>query len=391
MRNARLWIILGITFMFAVGMSIVFPLFPFLVEKVLPPSQVVAGLSVLISAYAVCQFFAAPIFGALSDRFGRRPILIASLIGSVGGYLMLGVGGSFWMLLLGRVIDGITAGDITALFAYITDSTDESERTKWFSLIGASIGLGMMIGPALGGLLGSVSLSLPFFATAGVFLFISVCTFFFLPESLEPSRRATSFQLSQLNVFAHFKEVFRLKNVRAPLLIGAFFYLGLGLYQVNLGIFLKDDFAWGPKAIGSILTLVGICDIFSRSLILPRVLGKFKETAIRTFGLCLLALGLVQVSLSAFTGASWLILSAVACITLGEGLFEPPYMTLLTTSVDENKQGLVQGVSQSLQSSYRALVPLAAGGLYYIGHSMVYVVAAGLILVAFTLTVRTGS
>jgi DHA1 family tetracycline resistance protein-like MFS transporter len=118
MKKYSLWIILGITFLYAIGMTIVFPLFPFLLGRYLPASQIVLGLSVLVSVYAACQFFAAPVFGALSDRFGRRPVLIASLIGSVIGYLLLGIGGALWVLLLGRVIDGITAGDITALLAY---------------------------------------------------------------------------------------------------------------------------------------------------------------------------------------------------------------------------------------------------------------------------------
>lgn len=382
MKNYRLWIILGIVFLYAIGMTIVFPLFPFLLGKYLPASQIVLGLSLLLSVYAVCQFLAAPVFGAMSDRFGRRPILIFSLIGSVIGYVLLGIGGALWVLFLGRIIDGITAGDITSLFAYISDSTEEKDRTKWFSYLGASIGVGTMIGPGIGGLLGAVSITLPFFVTAGVFFFITIFTYFLLPESLAPEKRSKAFTLRHLNVFAHFKDVFAITEARILLIIGFFFYAGLGFYQMNMSIFLKDVFVWGPGAIGGVMVLIGLCDIISRSLVLPQLLKKFSVRAIGVFGLTMLAIGLALVFVSAYVVLVPLLIIAVICITLGEGFFDPPYNTLLTTSVDRSKQGLLQGANQSLQSGYRAIIPLVAGGIYFYSHSLVYGVATFLIICA---------
>lgn len=388
-NNYKLWIILAITFLYAIGMTIVFPLFPFLLGKYLAPSQIVLGLSVLLSVYAACQFFAAPVFGAMSDRFGRRPILITSLIGSIIGYIFLGVGGAFWILLLGRVIDGITAGDITALFAYIADSAEEKDRTKWFSYVGAAIGVGTMIGPGIGGLLGAISITLPFFATAGLFFLITIFTYFLLPESLAPENRSKSFTLRQLNVFAHFKDVFALKQARMLLIIGFFFYAGLGFYQMNMSIFLKDVFVWGPGAIGGLMVIIGGCDIVSRSLVLPQFLKKFSVHTIGILGLTMLAVGLVMVFVSAYAVSVPLLLVAVIFITLGEGFFDPPYNTLLTTTVDDGQQGLLQGVNQSLQSGYRAIIPLVAGGIYFFSHSLVYAVAAFLIVCAIMLFANT--
>ena len=385
MKNYRLWIILAIVFLYAIGMTIVFPLFPFLLGKYLPASQIVLGMSLLLSVYAICQFFAAPVFGAMSDRFGRRPILIASLIGSVIGYVLLGIGGALWVLFLGRIIDGITAGDVTSLFAYIADSTDAKDRTKWFSYLGASMGIGTMIGPGIGGLLGAISITLPFFVTAGVFLFITILTYFLLPESLAPEKRSKAFTLRHLNVFAHFKDVFAIPEARMLLIIGFFFYAGLGFYQMNMSIFLKDVFVWGPGAIGGIMVLVGACDIISRSLVLPQVLKKFSVRAIGVFGLTMLAIGLAMVFVSAYLIYVPLLLLAVIFITLGEGFFDPPYNTLLSTSVDDSKQGLLQGANQSLQSGYRAIIPLVAGGIYFFSHSLVYGTAALLIICAIVL------
>jgi DHA1 family tetracycline resistance protein-like MFS transporter len=384
-NHIALWLILAITLLYAIGMTIVFPLFPFLLEKYLPPSQIVLGLSILVSVYAACQFFAAPVFGAMSDRFGRRPILIGSLIGSVIGYLLLGIGGAFWVLLVGRIIDGITAGDITALFAYITDSTDEKERTKWFSYLGASIGIGTIIGPGIGGLLGAISITLPFFVTAGIFSLITIGVYFFLPESLAVEKRSKAFTMRHLNVFAHFKDVFALKDARRLLIIGFFFFVGLGFYQMNMSIFLKDVFVWGPREIGGLMMLIGVCDIISRSLVLPQLLKKFNVRSIGIFGLALLALGLVMICVSAYAIYIPLLLAAVICVTLGEGFFDPPYNTLLTTTVSDSQQGLLQGANQSLQSGYRAIIPLVAGGIYFFSHSMVYAIAASLVICAIIL------
>src|SRR6478752_3057797 len=119
-----LWIVVGITILNAVGMTIVLPLFPFLLEEYVPAKSVAVTMSALVSVFAMCTFFAAPVFGALSDRYGRKAILVVSLLGSAVGYVLLGVGGALWVLFLGRIIDGLTAGNQSALFAYISDTTE---------------------------------------------------------------------------------------------------------------------------------------------------------------------------------------------------------------------------------------------------------------------------
>ena len=199
-----LWIIVGIVLINAIGMTIVFPLLPFLLEKYLPNSQIVIGVGALAAVYALCTFLAAPFYGALSDRYGRKYILVISLLGSVIGYVLFGIGGALWILFLGRIIDGLTAGDITALFAYIADSTEPDERTKWFSYFGGAIGIGSMVGPALGGLLGTFSISLPFYVTAGIFMLSTFVVYFFLPESLAPEKRSKHLSLEKSQYFCSF-------------------------------------------------------------------------------------------------------------------------------------------------------------------------------------------
>lgn len=384
-QKRNLWIIVGITVLNAIGMTIVFPLFPFLLEKYVPSTSVAGVMGALVSVFAGCTFFAAPIFGALSDRYGRKSILLLSLLGSVVGYILLGIGGALWVLFLGRIIDGLTAGNQSALFAYITDSTEPKERGKWFGYLGGAIGLGFMIGPAIGGLLGTASITLPFFVTAGITALSMACISILLPESLPIEKRTKEMTLKSFNTFFHFTEVFSMRHARALLIMGAFFYVGLGIWQFNASIFLKDVFLWGPSFIGGLFILVGICDILSRVVALPQMLKYFSEKVVGTIGLFGLALGLGFLFMSAFIHSIILIILAVACIVLGEGLFDPTYNAQLSQSVDESKQGLLQGTSQSLQALYHVIVPLGAAAIYTYSHGAVFAVATVVMCVGLIL------
>jgi len=376
------WIIIGIVLLNSIGMSVVLPLLPFIVGKYLPSEQIVVGMSALMSVFAACTFFAAPIFGSLSDRYGRKYILIFSLLGSVIGYVLFGIGGALWVLFLGRIIDGLTAGNISILFAYISDSTEPKERAKWFGYIGSAMGIGKLGGPALGGLLGGISLSLPFFVTAGLIFISGLATYFLLPESLIPEKRTKHLTLNSFNVFSHFKDIFKLKNVKMLLILGIFFYISLGIFQFNFTIFLKDIYKWGPVFIGTMLTLVGICEIISRAVLLPCLLKRFNEKSIGIAGLIVFGIGLALIMSSVFLPSITIISLAVIFIITGEGLFDPTYNARLSQSVDESNQGKLQGVNQSLQSANNMIMPLAAAAIYFYSPCILYATATFIVLVA---------
>ena len=389
MQNKKnLWFIVGITILNAIGMTIVLPLFPFLLEKYVANTKIAATMSLLVSIFAICQFFAAPIFGTLSDRFGRKPILLISLLGSVIGYLLLGIGGALWILFLGRIIDGITAGNQSALFAYISDTTEPHERGKWFGYLGGAIGLGFMVGPAIGGLLGAKSITLPFYVTAIITFISIVCIFIFVPESLTTEKRTKQITWKSFNTFTHLKEIFSIKTAKSLIIMGAFFYIGLGIWQFNASIFLKDVFKWGPEFIGGVFVLVGICDILSRVIILPQMLKKYSEQTVGIIGLLGLVVGLGLLFISAFITSVFFIVGAVACIVLGEGLFDPSYNARLSNTVTEDKQGLLQGTSQSLQALYHVLVPLGAAAIYSYNKATVFGIATILMICGFLLFIN---
>nr|WP_320027338.1 MFS transporter [uncultured Acetobacterium sp.] len=233
--------------------------------------------------------------------------------------------------------------------------------------------------------MGAISITLPFFVTAGIMFLSVICTYFFLPESLSPEKQSTHFSIKSFNIFGQIKDIFTLKEAKALIIVGGFFYVGLEIYQFNFSIFLKDIFSWGPALIGGLFTIIGACDILSRAVLLPCLLKKFSERAIGITGLLGLALGLTLIMLSTQILSPILIIAGVMSITLGEGLFDPSYNGRLSQAVDESNQGKLQGVSQSLQSVYRVLVPLAAAAIYSFSPGLLYGVAAGVIVVSLLL------
>jgi len=377
-----LWIIIGVVLLNSIGMSVVLPLLPFMVGKYLPAQQVVVGMGALLSVFAACTFFAAPVFGALSDRYGRKIILIISLLGSVIGYVLFGIGGALWILFLGRIIDGLTAGNITTLFAYISDSTEPKERAKWFGYIGAAMGIGKLGGPALGGLLGSINIALPFYITAGLIFLSGLAVYFLLPESLPVEKRTTHLTLNSFNTFSHFKDIFSLKEIKILLILGILFYAGLSVFQFNFIIFLKDIYKWGPAFIGGMLTIIGVCDILSRAVLLPWLLKHFNEKSIGIAGLIGLGIGLGLILASIYVHSIIIISLAVIFIISGEGLFDPTYNGKLSQSIDESKQGKLQGVNQSLQSANNMLMPIGAAAIYFYSPGTLYATASFILLAA---------
>jgi len=378
--NKKLWLILIIALLNAIGFTIVIPLFPFLISLYVPAEKVALYLGILISIYAVCKFFMAPIMGALSDCFGRKPILFFSLLATAVGYFTLGIGGALWVLFLGRVIAGISAGDISALYAYVADSTQGKERIKLYGYLGAANGIGYMIGPAIGGMLGIKYLSLPFYIAGVISIITALFVYVSLPETLVEEKRAKNLTFNAFNTFSHFKEIFSLKEPRKAFILGASFFLGLLFYQSNISVYLKDLFAWGPAQIGVLFALIGLCDILSRAILLPRLL-MFSERSIISGGLLLMIAGFTSIVLSGYLDIATLLYPSIVLITVGEGLFDPSYNNILSQSVSQNKQGQLQGVNQGLHSLYEIFGPLTAGVIYLYNPLAIYIIAALLMMI----------
>lgn len=387
--NRKLWLVLIIALLNAVGFTIVLPLFPFIIGLYVPVDEIALFLGVLVSLYGVCKFFMAPIMGAFSDHYGRKPILFFSLIATAVGYFTLGIGGALWVLFLGRIIAGLSAGDISALYAYTADCTTGQDRTRLYGYLGAANGVGFMIGPAIGGILGIKYIPLPFYIAGLISIVTAVFIHFFLPEVFIEEKCKKKLSVSAFNPFSHFKDIFGLIEARRVFVLGFYFFIALIIYQSNVSVFVKDTFAWGPAQIGAMFALIGLCDIASRAILLPK-LFIFPERAISIAGLLLIVLGFFSIVLSGYLGMVGFLYVSIALITIGEGLFDPTYNAMLSRCVDENRQGQLQGVNQGLHSLYEIFAPFVAGVIYLYNPIAIYIVAMMLMLITLKCLTKTG-
>lgn len=389
-RKALLFIIVT-AFLSSMGIGLIEPVAPFILTRyVSDPNSVGIALGWLISVYAICQFIAAPGLGALSDRFGRRPILLICMFGSAVGYLLFGLGGALWVLFLGRIIDGLTGGNFGVSFAYIADLTPPEQRSKYFGWVGALAGIGFILGPAIGGLTATISLEAPLYLSAALTFANVLFGLFFMPESLPKARRADKVALAQLNPLSILRQVFAIPQLRWLLVAVFLFSLPFAALQANIGLFAKDSLNWDPAAISSLFILVGVTDIVVQGLFLGRLLKRFGEVKVAIGGLCCEIIGYLLVASVAGFHSTVLFYAGVILFAMGDGLLGPSLGGLLSRAASESAQGQVQGGSQAVQSLARIGGPLVGGELYdrfgsaapYLGSVVGVVLAIGAVVLA---------
>lgn len=390
--SRRAWFMLiAITMLTTAGMTVVLPVLPFVVVRYVPdPSHLAIWVGILEAVNALCAFLIAPFLGRLSDRIGRRPIIIVAAFGAVIGYLLFGIGGSIWMLLLGRIVQGATAGDLPALFAYLADITPPEQRAKRFGLLGALAGVGTMVGPALGGLLAAIDVSLPVFATAGFALIIALLTVFLLPESLAPDKRATELTLSDMHPLRVYREVFARRELR-PLLLGLVFLTVPFLFFVNnFSVLALDSIAWTATNVGLVTAAVGIIDIIIQGLLLGFLVKRLGERGVVVSGVIAQAFGMLALALVASVFAQpILFIIGTLVLAAGQGAATATMDAILSNAVGPDEQGWLAGAVQSLNSGLGVIAPIVAGTLYaLVAHSAPYWLGLALFVVAAVLVAR---
>lgn len=356
---------LASTFLCGIGFSIIMPVLPFLVQPyVSDPAQQATVVTLLVSVYAACVFLVAPGLGALSDRFGRRPLLLVCLLGSAAGYLVLGIGGALGVLFVGRITEGLTGGSIGTIFAYFADITPRDERTKYFGWVSALSGAGVIIGPAVGGLLAQFGASTPLFFGAGVTLLNCIFGFFCMPESLAASARIPAVPLARLNPFTQLKGVLSLGTIGLLLCGALLVWTASGSLQGIFSPFCLDVFAWDPAVIGLVFSILGVQDIVAQGLVMPRLLRRLSDVQIAVVGMGAEVAGYALIAASALAVQPALFVAAVFAYGFGDSIFGPSCNGMLSKAADEADQGRTLGASQSLQSLARIVGPLAGGQLY---------------------------
>ncbi|MCX5497645.1 TCR/Tet family MFS transporter [Kaistia dalseonensis] len=357
--NTSLIVIFATIMLDAVGIGLIFPILPSLLQEVTKAGNVAPYIGVMTALYAVMQFVFAPVLGALSDRLGRRPILLISLAGAAVNYLFLAFAPSLSLLFLGRAIAGLTSANISVATAYITDISPEDKRARRFGLLNAMFGVGFIVGPVLGGLLGDHWLRLPFIAAAALNACNLLLAFFVLPESRVTT--GETIDLSALNPLLPLRWVFGMKGL-LPIVVIFFLFSATGeAYGTCWALWGRDAFQWSGLWIGLSLGVFGACQAIAQAFLPGPAVKLLGERAAIMTGIASVSLAL---AVMAFAPRGWMIFAIMPVFALG-GLGVPALQSLATRLVDEDRQGQFQGVLVSTIGLASIIAPLAFSMLYF--------------------------
>ena len=362
------------------GLSIIIPLLPFYAEHFGASATVVGTL---VSSFAFCQLIAGPILGKLSDRMGRKPLLIVSQIGTCIGFLILAGAQSLWMVFLSRIIDGATAGNLSLAQAYIADVTKPEERTKSFAVIGIAFGIGFLIGPALSGWLSHYSYTYPILVAAALSAGSVICTATLLP-SVEPHTLNQSGpggkRLGVLD-WRTYGQYFTRPEL-GPLLLQFFFFaFSFSMFVNGFALFSERRFTWHGKPfdamqVGFILAWVGFLSIILQGGLIGKLVKRFGELSLVRSGFLVTAVTSFWLARVDSIGE---LLANTGVSSYGSGVVRPAVTALITQKASKQEQGVVLGLTQSLTSVSAIIAPVVAGAMIDRGWLAAWAIGVGLV------------
>ncbi|HEX4210274.1 MAG TPA: MFS transporter, partial [Candidatus Binataceae bacterium] len=341
LHRAPLMILFLTVFIDLLGFGIVIPFLPLYAERMHVGA---AGIGLLLSIYSLMQLLVAPVLGRISDHIGRRPIILLGLLGSSLGYLLYGLAGTFAMLLISRAVHGACAATISTAQAYVADVTDDSGRARGMGMIGAAFGLGFVLGPAIGGLLGHSSMRTPVFFAAALTFANLIFAAMRLPESHEPEAnpRITLKDLAEplLNLPRE------LTLYRLGRLFGLSFIAtsAIAAFEATFAMMVPLLYGYGPSGVGGLFAFAGLTQAITQGYLLGKIVKRIGELPLIRIGLVLLALGLAPM---ASVRSHALLLITLALLAIGYGLASPAIASLISKRTARDKQGEVLGANQS--------------------------------------------
>jgi DHA1 family tetracycline resistance protein-like MFS transporter len=330
------------------GFGIVIPVFPKLIEHLLHTNDLSAAARYggwLTFAYSVMQFLFAPVLGNLSDKYGRRPVLLGSLLGFGIDYIFLAFAPSIWWLFVGRIIAGITGASFTTASAYIADVSTPEKRAQNFGIIGAAFGLGFIIGPVLGGILGAVDVKLPFLAAAALALLNAAYGYFILPESLAKENRRP-FEWRRANPIGSLTQLKKYPAISGLIASLILIYIAAHAVQSTWTYFTMERFKWSESLVGYSLGFVGLLSGLVQGLLIRITIPKLGQKKSIAIGLLLYSVGLFLFSIA---NQSWMMFAILIPYCLG-GIAGPAIQGLISNQIPPNEQGELQGGLTSLMS-----------------------------------------
>ena len=371
--------------------GIIIPVLPHLIVELSGGSiaQAAVWSSAFGTVFMLMQFVFSPVQGTLSDRFGRRTVILISSFGLGVDFIVMALAPAVWLLFIGRIVAGICAASFTTANAYIADIVPKEKRTAAYGAMGAAFAIGFVVGPALGGFLGHFSIRLPFWVAAVLSLINFCYGFFVLPESLAPERRSKRFEWRHANPFGALVLLRRYPQVFA--LASVYFLISLAQFSLNATYVLYTDYryGWGAQAVGYTLALVGLCSGFVQAVLVRRLMPKLGEKRLIIIGLLLCVVGHL---IFGFSSAAWTFLLGIPFLCLG-GLSGPPTQTLMTQQVDPHEQGRLQGALSSLASLAGIFGPALFANLFALfisDHAPMHLPGIAFVLAALLLVVATG-
>ena len=357
MDNKRLFSIFLVVFIDLLGFGLILPLLPYYAET-FGASDTVVGL--LVASYAAAQLLGAPILGRFSDRFGRRPILLLSLFGTLLGFLLLGYANTLWILFAARILDGLTGGNISVAQAYISDVTDAKNRAKGLGMIGAAFGLGFIIGPASGGLLSQWGYAVPAFVAAGLVTINLLMVSFWLPESLPPEKRKTATAKRPAVTLSALLQALK-RPFTGPLLITRFFFgLAFAIFQTIFALYALRRFNLNAQQTGFILTYVGVLAAIVQGGLVGRLSERFRDDVLIFVSVGIMALSLLGWALAPSVAVLLIILAPTS---FAGGILNTVLSSALTKAVAPQEIGGILGLSASIESATRVIAPTLGGFL----------------------------
>ncbi len=383
-RKPTLLSLFLIVFIDLIGFGLMMPLLPYFARDFGATGAMVGWL---IGVFSLMQFVFAPLWGQLSDRLGRRPILLVSLAGSTASYLLLGLAHGYGLLLAARILAGICAANIAVANAYVADITTKENRSKGMGLIGAAFGIGFVFGPVLAACFGKNGHALPAFIASGISATSFLLTLVYLPESHPAEKRSTSAFSLWKNPFAGWNEALALPFIAPLAAISCLSNVAMAQWETTFALYLKENpaFGYGIGTVGKLFAFVGLLSAVMQGGLLGRLVKRFGEGALLQAGLLGTALGILLMPFSPGLG---LLLASLALFGLAMGMIRPVLSGTASLATSPEKQGLVLGVILASGSIGRIAGPLLGGWLFDLGHAFPFYAAAAIGLVMLSLSPR---
>ena len=354
-------IIFVTVFIDLIGFGMVIPILPFYANQS-PFNATPFEIGVLFSIYSWMQFFFSPVLGRLSDKYGRRPILFISLLGSAIGYLVIGFAGTLPLVFLGRIISGITGANISTAQAYIADVTTKENRAKGMGLFGAAFGLGFILGPAIAGVLSKYGVHVPFFFAAILSLTSALAVYFFLPES--PNRESQTDDTSRKGKLQFVLESLKQHEFAFVNLIYFLLVTSFSIMTYAFVLFTAYRFGYNAEQNGYLFAFIGLISVICQGLLFGILVKKFGEKILTAFGCLLMAISFFLIPyIGREFGGLALLLFACVLLTFGNALASPALTSLVSKISKEEEQGSSLGIMQSFASLARAIGPVFGGVL----------------------------